>query len=116
MAHFARVENGLVSQAIVINNSDCGGGDFPESEEAGQAFIESLGIDGEWKQTSYSASFRGNFAGIGYAFDGDNFIPPKPYPSWTLNGATWIPPVAMPEDGKRYIWDEETLSWNKIGQ
>jgi hypothetical protein len=69
MAHFALVENGIVQQTIVIANDDCGGGDFPDSEPIGQAFIASLGLEGEWLQTSYSGSFRGKFAGAGTPYD-----------------------------------------------
>ena len=82
MAHFARIDaSSIVTQVIVINNVDCGGGDFPASEPVGQAFIngphpDGLALDGEWRQTSYSGSFRGCFAGLGYTFDGTNFIPP----------------------------------------
>ena len=77
MAHFAKVENGVVQQVIVVANSDCGGGDFPESEPIGQAFIASLGLDGLWLQTSYSGSFRGCYAGSGYTYDAelDEFVP-----------------------------------------
>lgn len=69
MAHFAKVENGLVQQVIVVSNDDCGGGDFPESEPIGQAFLASLGLTGEWLQTSYHANFRGHYAGFGFLFD-----------------------------------------------
>ena len=69
MAHFAKIENGLVQQVIVVANDDCGGGNFPESEPIGQAFIASLGLLGEWLQTSYHANFRSYYAGIGYTFD-----------------------------------------------
>jgi len=74
MAHFAKIENGLVVDVNVINNADCGGGDFPESEPIGQAFIASLGIAGEWKQTSYNANFRGKYAGIGDIYDAENDV------------------------------------------
>ena len=78
MAHFAKVDNGIVSQVIVVSNDDCGGGDFPTSEAAGQAFIASLGLAGEWKQTSYSGSFRSQYAGIGDRYDAelDEFVTP----------------------------------------
>lgn len=69
MAHFAKIENSIVREVIVVGNDDCGGGDFPASEPVGQAFLASLGLTGEWKQTSYSGSFRGRYAGIGYTFD-----------------------------------------------
>ena len=69
MAHFARIENGTVTQVIVVNNEDCGGGDFPESEPIGQAFIASIGLAGEYRQTSYNGNFRGKYAGIGDTFD-----------------------------------------------
>ena len=74
MAHFAKVENGIVREVIVIGNDNCGGGDFPASEAAGQAFIASCGIAGEWKQTSYSASFRAKYAGIGDIYDAVNDV------------------------------------------
>ena len=79
MAHFARIDNGVVREVIVVNNADCGGGDFPESEPIGQAFIASIGIAGEWLQTSYNGNFRGTYAGIGYTYDSDldEFVPPS---------------------------------------
>jgi hypothetical protein len=78
MAHFAKINNGTVSQVIFVSNDDCAGGDFPESESAGQAFIASLGLAGEWKQTSYNNNFRGLYAGIGNTYDPvtDTFRPP----------------------------------------
>jgi len=80
MAHFAKVDNGIVSQVIVVSNDDCGGGNFPESEAVGQAFIALLGLAGTWKQTSYSASFRSKYAGIGDTYDAVNdvFVAPAP--------------------------------------
>lgn len=74
MAHFARVETGLVREVIVVSDSDCGGGEFPESEPVGQAFIASLGLVGEWKQTSYNNNFRDKYASIGYTYDSVNDI------------------------------------------
>jgi len=74
VAHFAKVENGIVSQVIVVSNGDCAGGDFPESEAAGQAFIASIGLSGEWRQTSYNANFRSKYAGIGYTYDAVNDV------------------------------------------
>ena len=74
MAHFAEVKNGIVQTVIVVGNADCAGGDFPASEAAGQAFIASLGLAGEWKQTSYSGSFRSKYAGIGDIYDAVNDV------------------------------------------
>ncbi len=69
MAHFANLDkNNMVQQVIVVANEDCGGGEFPESEPIGQAFIASLGIAGTWLQTSYHANFRNLYAGIGMVF------------------------------------------------
>ena len=78
MAHFAQVDNGIVRNVIVINNSDCAGGDYPDSEPIGQAFIASLGIDGDWLQTSYNNNFRGQYAGQGMTYDPtlDEFVSP----------------------------------------
>ena len=117
MAHFAQLdENNIALQVIVVSNNDINNLPFPESEPIGVAFCKSLfGQDTNWAQTSYNASFRYNYAGIGYLFDAtaDAFIPPKPYPSWLLNTNTyqWEPPVPYPNDGKQYQWDEATQSW-----
>jgi hypothetical protein len=78
VAHFAQVQDGIVRNVIVIDNSDCGGGDYPDSEPIGQAFIASLGIDGDWLQTSYNGNFRGTYAGQGMTYDPtlDEFVSP----------------------------------------
>jgi len=78
MAHFAQVTDNIVRSVIVINNSDCAGGDFPDSEPIGQAFIASIGIDGDWLQTSYNNNFRGTYAGQGMTYDPtlDEFVSP----------------------------------------
>jgi hypothetical protein len=79
MAHFALVDDtNTVREVIVIGNDDCGGGEFPTSEPLGQAFIASLGLAGEWLQTSYHGNFRGAYAGIGMIYDAtlDEFVPP----------------------------------------
>ena len=79
MAHFAKINSeSIVSEVIVVANSDCGGGEFPESEPIGQAFIASLGLDGDWLQTSYNNNFRGFYVGAGctYSAELDQFIAP----------------------------------------
>jgi hypothetical protein len=82
MAHFAKIQNNIVQQVIVVSNEDCGGGEFPESEPIGQKFIASLGIEGTWLQTSYHANFRGHYAGFDFLFDanageyGEFVVPP----------------------------------------
>lgn len=69
MAHFANVDkNNMVQQVIVVANEDCGGGEFPDSEPIGQAFIATCGLPGTWLQTSYNANFRNAYAGIGMVF------------------------------------------------
>lgn len=80
MAHFALIDDtNKVREVIVIGNDDCGGGEFPESESVGQAFIASIGLEGKWLQTSYNANFRGCYAGIGYIYDvnTDVFLTPS---------------------------------------
>jgi hypothetical protein len=70
MAHFARVENNIVREVIVINNEVLENKDFPESESIGIAFCKSLyGADTEWLQTSYNSNFRGTYAGSGMTYD-----------------------------------------------
>ena len=78
MAHFARIDENIVREVIVIDNADCGGGEFPESEPIGQAFIASIGLEGFYAQTSYNSNFRGTYAGIGFTYDSDldEFVAP----------------------------------------
>jgi len=81
VAHFAEVdEYQIVRNVIVVNNDDCGGGDFPDSEPIGQAFIDAIGIEGDWLQTSYNNNFRGQYAGQGMTYDPvlDEFVSPQP--------------------------------------
>lgn len=117
MAHFAQLdENSVVTQVIVVSNDDCQIGGV-ESEEAGVVFCKTLlGPTTQWKQTSYNAKIRKNYAGIGHTYDStrDAFIPPKPFASWVLDEATcrWDAPVAKPEGD--YSWDEATTSWIAI--
>jgi hypothetical protein len=111
MAHFAKVNNGIVEQVIVAE------------PEFFQNYVDTA--PGEWIQTSYNTQggvhvlggtpLRKNYAGIGYTYDKekDAFIPPKPFNSWVLNEDTclWDAPVSYPNDGQAYEWDESTVSW-----
>ena len=119
MAHFAQLdENNIVTQVIVVHNNELML-DGEESEDKGILFCKSLyGSDTKWKQTSYNGNFRKNYAGIGYTFDKDRnaFIAPKPYDSWVLNetNCLWEAPAPYPTDGKNYIWNEDTISWQEF--
>ena len=118
MAHFAKLDvnnyviavNALSNHVIIINGV--------ESEQVGIDFMSNLLNYPFWKQTSYNGNFRKNYAGIGYYYDSvrDAFIPPKPFPSWTLNeeSCLWDSPVLYPSDGKMYTWNEEILNWQEI--
>jgi len=99
-----------------------------EQEVNGVDFLTKLTGWSIWKQTSYNTyggahktggtPFRKNHAGIGYTYDEDRdtFIPKKPFASWTLNETTclWEPPVVKPNDGQRYIWNEENQTWDLV--
>lgn len=101
MSHYAKVENGIVTNVIV----------------AEQEFIDSgaVGDPATWVQTSYNGNIRKRFAGIGYSYleQLDAFVPPKPFASWVLDeeNALWKAPFEQPDDDKTYIWDENTGSW-----
>ena len=114
MAHYAKIENGIVMQVIVAEQ------DFIDTQE------------GTWVQTSYNTyggrhllggtPLRKNYAGTGYIYDDnkDAFYKPKPYASWTLNETTcyWEPPTPYPDDDdglyKKYLWDEDATSWVEV--
>lgn len=122
MAHFAKLnEDGIVITVNVVSNSDINDLPFPESEAVGIKFLTewSSGYS-NWKQTSYNANFRKNYAGVDYTYDPirDAFIPPKPFQSWILNEQTciWEAPIPLPDNENLYVWNEETLSWDLISQ
>jgi hypothetical protein len=109
MAHFAELdENNIVTQVLVTDN------DYPN--EGYDWLVETFG--GTWMQTSYNATIRKNFAGIGFSYDEtrDAFIPPKPFESWSLNEETcnWEAPKPYPTNGKIYIWNEENTNWEEV--
>lgn len=117
MAHFAQLdENNVVTQVIVVHNNELMFNGV-ETESKGVEFCQRL-FGGVWKQTSYNGNMRKNFAGIGYTYDAgrDAFIPPKPYNSWSLNETTcvWEAPVAYPNDGKNYTWNEASTNWVEV--
>jgi hypothetical protein len=124
MAHFAELDsNNVVKQVIVVSNADTSTAQGEEKESIGIAFCERL-LGGTWVKTSYNATIRKNYAGIGYTYDKnrDAFISPKPFNSWVLNESTclWDAPVAYPTDvgtqdaPKMYTWNEETIGWDLV--
>lgn len=118
MAHFAELNpNNVVTAVVVVNNAEIMNGD-QESEAKGIQFLASLYGHNRWRQTSYNATIRKNYAGLGYTYDAvrDAFIPPQPFASWTLDEATcrWVPPVAYPADGGVYRWDDNAGAWVNV--
>jgi len=103
---------------------------WDESVKSGMEQILLLETGNIWKRTSYNTvsgihqlggtPFRKNYAGIGYKYDSarDAFIPPQPFPSWTLNESTclWESPVPYPTDGQQYQWDEVTTNWARVSE
>jgi hypothetical protein len=113
MSHFAKVIDGIVTEVLVIEQDVIDTGLF--------------GDPSLWVQTSYNTyggqhpdgrPLRKNYAGIGYTYDAerDAFIAPSPFSSWLLNEDTclWEAPIAHPDDGKSYAWNEDTLSWIEV--
>jgi hypothetical protein len=117
LAHFAQIENNMVTKVIVVSNQDTSNEEGFEIEQIGIDFCSNL-LGGTWKQTSYNGRIRKNYAGIGYTYDEsrDAFIAPKPYNSWVLNEETcqWKAPVDYPTDGENYTWNESMQLWDKI--
>lgn len=107
MAHFAEIDqNNIVTRVVVVDD---------QYEADGVNWCADFFGGGTWVQTSYNATIRKNYAGVGYTYDAtrDAFIAPQPYPSWVLDEATcrWGAPIPMPTDGQLYTWDEPTLNW-----
>lgn len=112
MSHYAHISGGIVDNVIAVEPDVISGGAF--------------GNPSEWIQTSYNTHggnhpegrpLRKNYAGIGYTYDAvrDAFIPPQPYPSWTLQEGSclWEAPIPRPDDGAFYRWNEDSISWEK---
>tara|TARA_B100001142_G_C14330071_1_gene653719 strand:+ start:113 stop:544 length:432 start_codon:yes stop_codon:yes gene_type:complete len=138
MAHFAKLdENNIVTQVIVVSNDDCTDPHSGQEDEVlGIAFCKKL-LGGNWKQTSYNNSMRGNYAGIGYKYhtnvatlgvgSTDVFLPAQPYASWTIDttNPVWKSPIgdapglttSQIDAGSVYTWDEaayqadNTVGW-----
>ncbi len=118
MAHFAKLDENNIVTFVTVGRQEDDGKEADLCARTGDVY----------KQTSYNTHggvhalggtpLRKNYAGIGYTYDAgrDAFIPPKPYASWVLNETTclWDAPVAYPNDGKRYSWDEATTSWVEV--
>ena len=117
MAHFAKLDdNNIVLEVYVVNNEVL---DSNNEETSGIEFLTewSSGYS-NWKQTSYNGNMRKQYCGVGFYYDAVNdvFIAPQPYLSWSLdNNFDWQPPTPMPTEG-RWIWNEETLSWDELEQ
>ena len=131
MAHFAKLDaNNVVTQVIVVANEDTADLSDVETESIGVSFCQKLvGAGTIWKQTSYNANFRGNYAGIGFTYmtgvrtlgvaSTDIFISQQPYASWVIGitTATWYPPATPGpapalttseiDAGKNYVWRED---------
>jgi hypothetical protein len=109
MAHFAKIENGTVTQVIVVDNAH---------EANGQEYLNSIGLEGTWIQTSYNEKFGKKFAAIGdtYVASTGIFKPSKPFASWKFNEESWSwnPPKPYPTDGKEYFWNEEVKDWAEV--
>lgn len=115
MAHFAQVDsNGLVTNVLVIEQDVIDSGLFGDPA----TFIQTSYNTVAGEHVLGGTPLRKNFASIGFTYDQerDAFIPPKDFPSWVLNEQTcrWEPPTPMPNDGKLYTWNEETVSWKDI--
>ena len=118
MAHFAEIGlNNTVLRVVVIHNDVLLDESNNEVEQLGIDFCRNL-FGGTWIQTSYNRTFRKNLAGKGFTYDStrDAFIPPHTWASWTLNEDTfqWEPPIAYPDDGQLYQWDEDNTQWNLV--
>jgi hypothetical protein len=110
MAHFAKVEDGIVTEVLVIEQDVIDTGLF--------------GDPALWVQTSYNTHggqhpdgkpLRMNYAGVGFTYDAerDAFYAPQPFPSWVLDEDTcfWTAPILYPTDGKAYAWNEDEMAW-----
>tara|TARA_B110000483_G_C17743230_1_gene369388 strand:+ start:157 stop:519 length:363 start_codon:yes stop_codon:yes gene_type:complete len=119
MASFAKIGlNNKVIEVLSVHNNELLDANGVEQEINGIDFLTKLTGWSIWVQTSYNGNIRKNHAAIGYTYDEnrDAFISPKPYASWILNEITcqWEAPVAYPDDGEQYNWNETNQTWDLI--
>ena len=127
MAHFAKLDSNNIVTSVTVGRQEDDGKEQELCDRTGDTYRQTsyntkggIHYDPETNEPSadQSKAFRKNYAGKGYTYDEtrDAFIQPKPYPSWVLNETTclWDAPVEMPDDDKRYNWNEDTQSWDKI--
>ena len=111
MSHFAKVENGIVTEVLVIDQDVIDTGLFGDPSLFVQTSYNTRG-----GQHPEGYPLRKNYAGMGYTYDAerDAFIPPQPFVSWSLDEDTclWEPPTPYPDDNKRYYWNEDLLEWS----
>lgn len=114
MAHFVKLGVGnIIEKSVVVSD------EIATTEQAGMDFLNDLyGSRDIWKQTFIDGSERKNYAGLGFTYDQDKdaFISAKPFSSWILNedSCVWEAPKEYPDDDKKYLWNEQTISWEEI--
>ena len=109
MAHYAFIDENYIVTEVIVGKDES---NYDWEQHYGN-------LRGQLcKRTSFHGNIRTNYAGIGYTYDAikDVYVPPQPFPSWTLNEATcwWTAPTLMPKDEKHYTWDETTLAWVEL--
>jgi len=123
MAHFAEVDqNDKVLRVVVVDDDVLRDADGRHNELLGQTYLRKIfknenSENKTWYQTSYNGTLRVRFAGVGYTYNKelDAFLTPRPFESWLLNETTysWEPPVDMPDNGNRYVWNEVIMEWQQ---
>ena len=127
MSHFAKLDENNIVTFVTVGRQEDDGKEEELIARTGDVYRQTsyntyggvhYSYDSEgnrFPSEDQSKAFRFNYAGIGYTYDEerDAFVPPKPFESWVLDESTcvWVAPVAHPEDGESYTWDEESLSW-----
>ena len=125
MSHFAKLDENNLVTFVTVGRQEDDGLEEEQTARTGDVYRQTSyntrgGVhytDGEPSEDQTQA-FRFNYAGIGFTYDADRdaFIPPQPFPSWVLDEATclWEAPVAYPDDGKMYTWDETITDWIEV--
>lgn len=124
MAHYAFLNSDNIVTHVIAGRDEGDTDALPDgfasweayyADRAGQTCLRTSYNTRGNEHSQGGTPFRGNYAGVGDAYDADRdaFISSQPFPSWLLSEATlqWEAPAPYPDDGDIYIWDEETLSW-----
>lgn len=118
MSHFAKLDANNIVVFVTAGRQEDDGNEAELCARTGDCYVQTSYNTRAGVHVLGGTPLRYNFAAVGDFYDSgwDAFVPPRPFPSWTLSTDTfqWSPPTPYPTDGVRYEWDEATQTWEPV--